>query len=138
MCSCYFICYFHFCRESLRNENQTLKEAVEKLERQVHIQLSSHQNSYFDFEHIAHSDDKVFQYTGLPSKEIFNIVLETLSELEFTYVLGWSVTNISKKNQLFMTLMKLRMDLQYFDLAQRFNCSAATVSNIVRTDSRNA
>lgn len=37
------------------------------------------------------------------------------------------------KNQLLMTLMKLRMDLRYYDLADRFKCSEATVSNVVRT-----
>ncbi|KAJ6639485.1 hypothetical protein Bhyg_12231 [Pseudolycoriella hygida] len=44
--------------ESLRNENERLKLAVKKLERQVDSQSMNHQNSHFDFEHIAHSDEK--------------------------------------------------------------------------------
>ncbi|KAG4065944.1 hypothetical protein HA402_000003 [Bradysia odoriphaga] len=56
-----------------------------------------------------------------------------MSKFEFTYICGWTPTKISKKNQLLMTLMKLRMDLRNFDLAERFKCSVATVSNIVRS-----
>lgn len=74
-------------------------------------------NYSFDFTFIENSDEKVFAYTGLPSKKVFNILLNTMSNLEFKYVCGWNPTNVLMKNQLLMTLMKLRMDLRNFDLA---------------------
>lgn len=113
---------------NLRREIELLKSKVTDLERRL-AQI----NYSFDFSHIQNSNDKVFAHTGLPSKEIFYIVLETMSKLEFNYVLRWNPAKISLKNQLLMALMKLRMDLRNFDLAERFKCSVATVSNIVRT-----
>lgn len=115
-------------REKLKKENRKMQSKIDEMEKYL-----ASQNVSFDFQHIAHSDHKIFQYTGLPNKRIFEIVLETMSNLQFSYVLGWNVTRISQANQLLMTLMKLRMDLRYFDLAERFKCSEATVSNVVRT-----
>lgn len=114
--------------DELRKENDKLKAKVADIESRL-----AETNFSFDFKFIENSDDKVFAHTGLPRKEVFYIVFNTLSSLEFTYVCGWTPTKISMKNQLLMTLMKLRMDLRNFDLAERFKCSVATVSNIVRT-----
>lgn len=113
---------------NLRKENKAMKAKIEELDnRLAHFRFS------FDFSFIQDSNEKIFAHTGLPSKDIFYIVLNTLSKLEFQYVCGWNPTTITKTNQLLMTLMKLRMDLCHFDLAERFKCSIATVSNIVRT-----
>lgn len=114
--------------KKLVQENQELKLKTSYLE-----ECLAKQNYSFDFKCIGESDEKVFAHTGLPSKKIFLIVLETLTKLEFTYVCGWQPSKISMENQLLMTLMKLRMDLRNFDLAERFQCSTATVSNIVRS-----
>lgn len=46
---------------------------------------------------------------------------------------GWKCTSIDAREQLLITLMKLRLNLKYFDLAQRLNCSTSTISNIVRS-----
>lgn len=64
---------------------------------------------------------------------MFDAVFDTLSEVELNYVCGWKVARISMKNQLLMTLMKLRTGLSHNKLSEKFNSSAASVSNVVRT-----
>lgn len=64
---------------------------------------------------------------------MFDSVFDTLSSVELNYVAGWNVGKIPMKNQLLMTLMKMRLELQYNQIAELFKCSEATISNIVRT-----
>ncbi|XP_022183292.1 uncharacterized protein LOC111042882 [Myzus persicae] len=42
-------------------------------------------------------------------------------------------SSINKEDQILITLMKLRHNFPHFDLAVRFNCSSATITNIVIT-----
>ena len=71
--------------------------------------------------------------TGLPTKEVFNIVV--LHALRFkdciVYYSGWKVESIKFEDQIFITLMKLRQNYTNLDLAQPFSCSVATIANIV-------
>lgn len=62
-------------------------------------------------------------------------ILENLVERmgPFNYYGGWTVVNFSVSDQLLMTLMKLRLNCRDLDLAERFNTSRATVSNIINT-----
>lgn len=62
-------------------------------------------------------------------------ILENLMERmgPFNYYGGWTVVNFSVGDQLLMTLMKLRLISRDLDLAERFNTSRATVSNIINT-----
>lgn len=105
----------------LSNEVSALKEKMEKL----HVQ--------FSYSHIEDNNAHVLMYTGLHSREIFDVIFETMDKLKLNYYAGWEVQKISKKDQLLVTLMKLRMNLPHEDLAVRFNCSAATITNIVMT-----
>lgn len=72
-------------------------------------------------------------HTGLPSKHIFESLLKLMDSFEIQYYLHWQVIRYTTEDQLLMTLMKLRMNLRNFDLAQRFNCSETTVTNITHT-----
>ena len=73
--------------------------------------------------------------TGLPTKEIFNIVV--LHALRFKdsiiYFSGWKVESIKFEDQIFITLMKLRQNYTNLHLAQLFSCSVSTIANIVTT-----
>ena len=73
--------------------------------------------------------------TGLPTKEVFNIVV--LHALRFkdciVYYSGWKVESIKFEDQILITLMKLRQNYTNLLLAQLFSCSVATIANIVTT-----
>lgn len=114
--------------KALENENRNLKYKIEHLTNRL-IKM----NLRFEFAFIENSDDKVFLHTGFPSKRIFDLVFNLMSRFDFRYTMGWNVVKIPKKTQFLMTLIKLRMDLRYFDISQRFGFSIATVSNIFRT-----
>ena len=79
--------------------------------------------------------DFVFQmllYTSLDI-DTFQILVDFLSRFTINYIAGWRVTSLSSADQLLMTLMKLRLNLRDLDLADRFNISRTTVSNVTRT-----
>lgn len=46
---------------------------------------------------------------------------------------GWTVQGFSTSDQLLMTLMKFRLNLRDLDLAEIFNTSKSTVSNVFNT-----
>lgn len=115
-------------REDKSTNEQRLLFKIDQLEKKI-----SSMNLQFEFRFIEDSDTKVLSHTGLPSKAMYDLLFETLSKVKFNYYYGWKVVKIPPKDQLLMTLMKLRMNLRHFDLAQRFGCSISTVSNIVRT-----
>jgi hypothetical protein len=73
--------------------------------------------------------------TGLPTKEVFNIVV--LHALRFkdsiNYFSGWKVESINFEDQILITLMKLRQNYTNLHLAQLFSCSVSTIANIVTT-----
>ncbi|CAH2100887.1 unnamed protein product [Euphydryas editha] len=100
-------------------ENQKLKEVFAKGERRL------------SFKNIQTDDLLVFQYTGLPTAAHFLVLVELISRFEINYVMGWKVETINIHDQLLCTLMKLRLNLQYFDL--RFKINSTTVQNIFIT-----
>ncbi|XP_068732575.1 uncharacterized protein [Montipora capricornis] len=73
--------------------------------------------------------------TGLPTKEVFNIVVHHALRFKdsVNYFAGWNVEAISFEDQIFITLMKVRQNYTQLHLAQLFHCSVATISNIVIT-----
>ena len=73
--------------------------------------------------------------TGLPTKEIFEIVVKHVSRFvsSINYHAGWKVVSISFEDQIFITLMKLRQNYTYLHLAQLFSCCVATIANIIST-----
>ena len=72
---------------------------------------------------------------GSQQKKFFNIVV--LHALRFKdsiiYFSGWKVEFIKFKDQIFITLMKLRQNYTNLHLAQLFSCSVSTIANIVTT-----
>ena len=72
----------------------------------------------------------MLMYTSL-KPDMFHVIDEIMQRFEITYIDGWKPSFISRSDQLLMTLMKLKMNVPLLDLAQRFNTSQTSVSNIV-------
>jgi len=69
----------------------------------------------------------------MPNKTVIHIVFDIFKNVSINYFLGWNVERISRTDQIFMTLMKLRHNFDFTDLGVRFECSRTTVTNIVLT-----
>ncbi|XP_065208176.1 uncharacterized protein LOC135836996 [Planococcus citri] len=109
-------------------ENDTLQTQISNLRKEIE-KLKKHPFGY----HCVENDEKLLlYYTGL-TKVVFYVVLDSCAKSAFRYFLGWKVEDLDLKDQLLITLMKLRLNLDYFDLAVRFNTSEDTINNIVLT-----
>ena len=101
----------------------------------------------FSIDTISHSDELVRFYTGLPGMAMFEALFELVEDCVPGMVM-WSGSRsldvmpssskktphiLSPKNELLLTLMKLRLDPPYLDLSMRFHVSVATVSRVVTT-----
>lgn len=64
---------------------------------------------------------------------MFLFVLNLCEQAKFQYNYGWKVQNVDLCDQVFITLMKLRLNLDYTDLGIRFNTSKHSIGNIVLT-----
>ena len=80
-------------------------------------------------------EDVLKMETGLPTKEVFLIVVKYTRRFKqsINYFAGWKVESISFEDQIFITLMKVRQNYTNLHLAQLFNCSVSTIANIVTT-----
>ncbi|XP_046559285.1 uncharacterized protein LOC124268354 [Haliotis rubra] len=106
---------------SLRKQNKTVP----------FLQLSLLQYS-FSIDDIKENEEKMLLYTSIPY-DIFVILSDTIGRFGLNYYAGWKPSSISLQDQLLLTLMKLTLNSKDLDLAQRFNVSRATVSNIFNT-----
>ncbi|CAB0019093.1 unnamed protein product, partial [Nesidiocoris tenuis] len=69
------------------------------------------------------TDFKLLHYfTGLPSFGSFQLLLQLLSSAPLSYYDGWKA-KMPLKDQLLLTLMKLRLNSDYTDLSTRFQIS---------------
>lgn len=83
---------------------------------------------------IASDDMTVDFYSGLESYATFSFVLNTLGTA--TYCLRYiyfQIDSVYVRNQLFMTLMKIRRYTTNFELSRCFSLSEASVKHIVNT-----
>lgn len=81
------------------------------------------------------SSEVIRMETGLPTKEVFQIVVNYVSRFKnsVSYYAGWRVESVSFEDQIFITLMKLRQNYPNLHIGQLFSCSVGTISNIVTT-----
>ena len=116
---------------ALSAQIQMLKSQLEKLQGE----LDEAKRAPFRVECIAHDDSLISLYTGFPSYDVLLSFYKFLGPAvhELTY---WGQAERQKKcrmkldsfNQLFMTLVKLKLDLNIPDLAFCFQISKTTVS----------
>ena len=76
------------------------------------------------------TDEDIKNYTGL-DKAKFDTVKEMIDRFKpLNYWTGKPVVSISSSDQLLMFIMRLKLDLPYFDLARRYSVSQTTIKNI--------
>lgn len=109
---------------SLEAENYFLKQ-VEELTKKLNDLTVR-----FSYEQIKQNEAL---YTGLPTHSLFMVLFETMDKFSLNYYAKWHVKMLPKIDQLLMTLMKLRLNVPHDDLALRFRCSTAIVTNVVMT-----
>uniref|UniRef100_A0A3Q2V8Z9 DDE Tnp4 domain-containing protein n=1 Tax=Haplochromis burtoni TaxID=8153 RepID=A0A3Q2V8Z9_HAPBU len=105
----------------LRIENEKLKEQVEKL------------MQTFSFSQISDNPERVQYYTRLLDAATVLVLEALLSRFNLKYHSDWTAQIMPLVDQLFLTPMKLKLNCGHVDLATRFNCSTATVTNIFTT-----
>ena len=115
--------------EALEAENKALKKQV------------SETKSYFRIENIDNNDSLIHFYTGFVSYEILLCFFEFLGPCDRLQYWGFNKpttgrkrrTKLSPLNQLFLTLVKLRLNLSVKDLSYRFGISTGLISEYVTT-----
>ncbi|XP_026021776.1 uncharacterized protein LOC113021362 [Astatotilapia calliptera] len=107
--------------DMLRIENEKLKKQVEK------------QKQTFSFSQISDNPERVQYYTGLPDAASVLFLEALLSRFDLKYHSDWTVQMMPLIDQLFLTLIKLKLNFGHEDLSIRFNCSRGTVTNVFTT-----
>lgn len=115
--------------EALKAENEALKKQLTR------------NKSYFRIEDINTNDGLICFYTGFISYEVLLCFFDFLGPTDRLQY--WGVkkakttrkrrTKLSPLNQLFLTLVKLRLNLSVKDLAYRFGISTGLVSQYITT-----
>ena len=128
-------CKTEFCPTMSSVEQTLLQAENDSLKREL-AELKEKQN-YCRVKYCASTlqPDVLCMETGLPTKEIFNVVVNYVSRFEnsLNYYSGWRVESIKIEDQILLTLMKLRQNYTNLHLAQLFHCSTATISNVLLT-----
>ena len=104
-----------------------------KRELAKHNETMQYQRSHYTVKSL--STEVLRMETGLPTKEVFDIVVWHALRFKdsIIYFSGWKVTSIFFEDQILITLMKVRQNYTNLHLAQLFSCSTSTISNIVKT-----
>jgi len=105
-----------------------LQKEIENMKKEK-LFLKNHPFGY----HSLESDNKLFEFYCGISKSMFLIIVDLCSKVNFSYYYSWNVEKFCLKDQILMTLIKLRLNLAYPDLAFRFKTSESTIGNIILT-----
>ena len=149
--------------EILKAENEALKQCLNQLKManvELTNELKLAETRRFCFENIQDSDDDVHFHTGLPSSSVFYELLHYLSPERMRSNVVYRATaqnwvakpddpanapwretstsqgrppKLSQVNELFLTLVRLRLNLKEQDLARRFDISPSSVSRVFIT-----
>ena len=107
--------------ESLKQKTDDLM----KLKEENLILLENVQRKSLSYQSITGNDKKIKFYTGLPNCETFIVLYETTAPHA-----NRKNTKLDQKDELLMTLIKLRRNLAMEDLAYRFDTSISQVTKI--------
>lgn len=116
--------------------NQVILEAeLDLAKRELEQQRETAQYQRTHYSASTLTTDVLRMETGLPTKEVFQIVVNYASRFKdsLSYYAGWRVESIIFEDQILITLMKLRQNYTNLHIAQLFSCSVATISNVVTT-----
>ena len=123
--------------------NAGMLSRIEYLEAELkRLKMANTERPHFRLEHITHDDALVRFYTGFPSYDVFVAVYEFLGpSVNQLHYWGTSTTRstgkrkmkLDPRNQFFLTMIRLRLNLRVKDLSVRFGISASLVSRYVIT-----
>ena len=82
---------------TLQVEVDIFRSQVSNLEHQL-----SNAPKAFLFDSIEGGSTLVQHYTGLPSADVFNVLLQLCARFKFSYYCRWNVSSISQQDQLFL------------------------------------
>ena len=131
-------------RQQQLNDRQTMVvntalvariESLEAENRSLHLKLVNNKPRYFRLQDISNNDSLVRFYTGFYTYETLLTFYDFLGPSVNSLTYWGSKSTKTKRqmkldplNQLFMTLMKLRLNVRERDLGQRFGVAVSTVS----------
>ena len=98
---------------------------LEKLKEENELQIEMLQTKTISFASLSESNKKIKFYTGLPNTSTFMAVFETTKVHA-----NRKNTKLDHKDELLLTLLKLRRNLAMEDIAYRFNTSTSQVTKI--------
>ncbi len=112
---------------SADNSRSSAQYSVEELLKKVEIS----EKMCFRYKNLSETDIK--NYTGI-EKPVFKMMIDTIETFApLNFWSGKPVKSISPEDQLLIFLMRLRLDLPYFDLSRRYSVSQTTIQNILMT-----
>ncbi|VEN60954.1 unnamed protein product, partial [Callosobruchus maculatus] len=103
--------------EQLEKKIGVTMEEIEQLEKKIEV-------SPFGLLENQNDTDKWKFYTGYEYQFLNKIIFPTIAN----YITSSSITKLSSFNQLLLTMIKLRLDLQFEDLAYNFYIAPSTAS----------
>ena len=118
--------------DALSTQIQILKSEVQKLK----VALREAKRAPFRVESISHDGSPISLHTGFPSYDGSAVIVQVAwTSCQLTNILGHKEKTLARRrkkldslNQLFLTPIKLKLDLNIRDLAFRFQISTTTVS----------
>ena len=124
--------------------NSALTSHIEQLKAEnlkLHNQLKNAKLAPFRIECIRHDNALITLYTGFPSYDVLMAFFRFLGpSVDHLHVWGTKAktrvkrrTKLDPLNHLFMTLVKLKLDLNICDIAMHFQVSSSTVSRYIIT-----
>ena len=134
--------------QKLTNKIEGLQGTITELSDKLHQVEDNAAKSLFRYENIKDRDDLVKFYTGLPDHLTLLAFYEEILESDAKVMRQWDgkrskaaydelkcgrPCKLTQLEQLFMTLVRLRLGLPELDLAQRFDISQSSVSRITMT-----
>ena len=134
--------------QKLTNKIEELQGTITELSDKLHQVEDNAAKSLFRYENIKDRDDLVKFYTGLPDHLTLLAFYEEILESDAKVMRQWDgkrskaaydelkcgrPCKLTQLEQLFMTLVRLRLGLPELDLAQRFDISQSSVSRITMT-----
>ncbi|XP_071039998.1 uncharacterized protein [Parasteatoda tepidariorum] len=124
--------------QTLTQEIANLKEENLKLKENLRLKNALSQQEFlkkqpFGFFSIENNNDHIMHYTRLPNKEIFNIIFSNCDKVLDTYYEEWNATCLDRKDQLSVTLMKLKLNHTHIDLGVRFQVSEGIAGWLLTT-----
>lgn len=120
----------------LRVENLIMMHEIDELEKKLNNSndVEAYQQERLTVQKLAQNEVLLHCYTGLTSYSVFRFLMYAVSEAESDLRYSkWSVVNLRLEEQMLITLMKLRCNFGFSDIAFRFRVSSSTVKNIIWT-----